>query len=186
MNKEEAILNTAITLFNKNGFHGTTTAQVAKEAGVANGTLFQYFKSKENLVLQAYLSIKEELHEYLLEHPNKPGDTLTTIKSLVKTSLGWALKHHEKFDFLQQFHSSPYYKTMDKESLAKYDLPHIQLIQKAMDEGVIQPNPVELIYAIVSSYTFGIYQYTRSKKLSKEERSRVIANGLDMLLKMLV
>src|ERR1700733_4864273 len=53
-NKEktkERILAAALALFRENGFDGTTTRQISKKAGIAEGTLFNYFKTKEDLAL---------------------------------------------------------------------------------------------------------------------------------------
>ena len=48
--KEQKILDTSLKLFVERGFHGTSTAEIAKTAGVATGTLFHYFKTKEELI----------------------------------------------------------------------------------------------------------------------------------------
>lgn len=53
-NKEqtrEKILQAALELFRKNGLEGTTTRQISRKAGIAEGTLFNYFKTKEDLAL---------------------------------------------------------------------------------------------------------------------------------------
>ncbi len=53
-NKErtkERILAAALELFRENGLDGTTTKQISKKAGIAEGTLFNYFKTKEDLAL---------------------------------------------------------------------------------------------------------------------------------------
>src|SRR5215469_6511149 len=53
-NKEktrEAILRAALELFAKQGFYKTTTKAISRKAGIAEGTLFNYFKTKEDLAL---------------------------------------------------------------------------------------------------------------------------------------
>ncbi len=45
----EKILETALRLFSKEGYLGATTREIAREAGVAEVTLFRYFPSKERL-----------------------------------------------------------------------------------------------------------------------------------------
>jgi AcrR family transcriptional regulator len=53
-NKEKtrrAILAAALKLFAEKGFYRTTTKEVAKAAGIAEGTLFNYFETKEDLAL---------------------------------------------------------------------------------------------------------------------------------------
>jgi TetR/AcrR family transcriptional regulator, fatty acid metabolism regulator protein len=53
--READILTAAAQLFAKNGFHSTTTRQVATTAGVSEGTVFHYFKNK-NALLEAILN----------------------------------------------------------------------------------------------------------------------------------
>ena len=43
-------IEAAINLFAKQGYHGTSTLQIAKEAGVSQATVFKYFKTKEDLL----------------------------------------------------------------------------------------------------------------------------------------
>jgi AcrR family transcriptional regulator len=52
MTRREAILRAAKQLFAKQGYDGTSTAEIAKRAGVAHGTVFHHFKTKENLLLE--------------------------------------------------------------------------------------------------------------------------------------
>ncbi|HWZ36255.1 MAG TPA: TetR/AcrR family transcriptional regulator, partial [Mucilaginibacter sp.] len=60
MSKQEQIQATALRLFVTDGFHGTPTAKIAAEAGVANGTLFYHYKTKEELVVALYNNIQNE------------------------------------------------------------------------------------------------------------------------------
>jgi AcrR family transcriptional regulator len=48
---KERILQAALKLLQKNGLEGTTTKQISQKAGIAEGTLFNYFKTKEDLAL---------------------------------------------------------------------------------------------------------------------------------------
>src|ERR1017187_882113 len=61
-NKErtkEKILAAALELFQENGLDGTTTKQISQKAGIAEGTLFNYFKTKEDLALFFF---QKEIH----------------------------------------------------------------------------------------------------------------------------
>lgn len=63
---------TAIELFAKQGFDGTSTAQIATQAGISQATIFKYFKTKEELLL-AILNpviprVKDEFFSNLLAH----------------------------------------------------------------------------------------------------------------------
>lgn len=48
---KQAILEAALELFSKRGFYRTRTKEISRKAGIAEGTLFNYFRSKEDLAL---------------------------------------------------------------------------------------------------------------------------------------
>jgi len=57
--KQEKILQAALELFAKEGYHATSTSKVAKHAGVSEGLIFRHFGNKEGL-LQAILDEGEQ------------------------------------------------------------------------------------------------------------------------------
>jgi len=65
LNKEktkEKILAAALELFRQQGLEGTTTRQISRKAGIAEGTLFNYFKTKEDLALYFF---QKETHDLI-------------------------------------------------------------------------------------------------------------------------
>jgi AcrR family transcriptional regulator len=56
---KERILDAALEMFRKHGLHGTTTKRISTKAGIAEGTLFNYFKTKEDLALYFF---QREIH----------------------------------------------------------------------------------------------------------------------------
>jgi len=185
MDKKDLIINAALKLFVDNGFHGTATSKIAHEAGVANGTLFQYFKTKDELVIALYIHIKDELAEYISKHTADTKDIKEQIKSQVLSSLFWALDNSTKFRFIQQFHTSPYIGKVEQEVLTKQVEPHFTLIQKGIKQGVLKSLPVDLVYSLMSNQVFGLYQFVTSKKLSKAKQHETIETTFEMLWDML-
>jgi AcrR family transcriptional regulator len=63
-NKEQTkrrILNAALQLFKEKGLDRTTTKEISKRSGIAEGTLFNYFKTKEDLALYFFQKETEDL-----------------------------------------------------------------------------------------------------------------------------
>lgn len=58
--KYDAILRAAISVFARNGFFNSKVADVAKEAGVADGTVYLYFKNKDHVLVSIFESIMDE------------------------------------------------------------------------------------------------------------------------------
>ncbi len=57
--RREHLLETALDLFYKNGFHATGIDTILAESGVAKMTLYKYFKGKDDLILAA-LELREQ------------------------------------------------------------------------------------------------------------------------------
>lgn len=89
--KRKRIMEGAIRVFAENGFHGTTVAQVAAEAGVADGTIYLYFENKDDLLV----SIFEETMDHFIDTGIEtiagcpsPVDKLRAIARLHLENLG--------------------------------------------------------------------------------------------------
>ena len=61
---KEQILAAALELFRKKGLDGTTTKQISRKAGIAEGNLFNYFKTKEDLALFFFQKETHDLVEW--------------------------------------------------------------------------------------------------------------------------
>jgi AcrR family transcriptional regulator len=69
--KRRAILEAAIEVFAERGLaHGPTSA-ISKAAGIAEGTLFTYFASKDDLINELYRNIRKEFDRELVDYPFK-------------------------------------------------------------------------------------------------------------------
>jgi len=92
--KEQKILEAAIDVFSERGFSGSTTSEIAKRAGVAEGTIFRYFKTKKDILRGVLIQmlnlagepiIVEGVRKILLNTENK--DLREVLKAFVKDRL---------------------------------------------------------------------------------------------------
>lgn len=58
---KDKLLRTAIAIVARDGLGAATTAAIAAEAGVAEGTLYRHFPSKDDLFIEAYRQVKGEI-----------------------------------------------------------------------------------------------------------------------------
>ncbi len=65
--KREAIIQAAIKIFSKKGFHNTKISEVAKAANVADGTVYLYFANKDDLLLKAFKEVFYKKLESVIE-----------------------------------------------------------------------------------------------------------------------
>ena len=89
--KREAILRAAITVFAHNGYFNSKVADIAREAGVADGTVYLYFKSKEDILHSIFdRSVDEAIAEAkkIVETITDPKEKLRQIALLHLERLG--------------------------------------------------------------------------------------------------
>ena len=65
--KRQEVANAAFDLFLKDGFHLTTTRDIARRAGISTGALFTYFKDKEDLLFHIVSQEQEQAETQLVE-----------------------------------------------------------------------------------------------------------------------
>jgi AcrR family transcriptional regulator len=93
--KREAILAAAVTLFAQHGYAGTEMEWIGQAAGVAKGTLYLYFKSKEELFLAAVDRTLERLTEFVLESIVCLDDPLAIVRTSFRAIARFCVKHPE-------------------------------------------------------------------------------------------
>lgn len=170
MDKRERILKAALELFNQYGFDNTPTARITKEAGVATGTLFNYFKSKEELINVLYLSCKESLIRRLSKGLEQESTFRSKLKRIYINYVDWSLDHTDEFLFFQQFcNASCIGETTRKEGLSKFNN-----IMTLMSEGVEQEiiKNVNLDYMsnlLMSIMNANTYYFIDNPSLAEDE-----------------
>jgi AcrR family transcriptional regulator len=184
--KPDAILSTALKLFVEYGFHGTPTSRIASEAGVSNGTLFHYFKTKDELIVALYVRIKDRLNGYLAKHQRPEDDLVTRFRHLFVDSVVWSLENRQEFYFIQQFHFSPHFALVPVDELERQSRQHTALLQEALQAKILKSLPKELIEVLISSQINGIHQYLLHADLSAGRRQKMIEAAFELTLNMIL
>jgi AcrR family transcriptional regulator len=150
--KQEAILKAAVKVFSERGFWNTPTSLVSKTAGIADGTLFTYFKTKDDLITEVYLDLKRDLARSLLEGLPEPGSTRDKLRHLWAGYIEWGIAHPDEHKVLYQIGTS--YK-LDVVVKAQANEPFIEierLTQESIARGEMRDYPVDYLATLVDSH----------------------------------
>lgn len=82
--KHEKIMRAAIKVFAKNGFHNSKISQIAKEAGVADGTIYLYFKNKDDILIKVFEERLGEINVMLNEELGRLADPADKLRFCIR------------------------------------------------------------------------------------------------------
>ena len=81
--KKEIIFNCAKELFITKGFKDTNVSDITKMAGIAVGSFYKYYPSKEKLFIEIYLKENEALKKSIMESVNPSDDPVKLVKDIL-------------------------------------------------------------------------------------------------------
>ena len=85
--KYHQILEAAVKVFARQGFHQSTVAQIAKEARVADGTIYLYFKNKDDILVQFFSFRTKQVFESFREEVDRAQNSLDKLRNLIHRHL---------------------------------------------------------------------------------------------------
>jgi AcrR family transcriptional regulator len=144
--KRNAILDAATRLFAERGLTAAPTSEISKQAGVAEGTLFTYFKTKDDLINALYREIKLELADAMMSDFPRKKNVGTRLRHVWDRYVNWGIANPKQRKVLAQLQVS---EVLTKESRDAGSAPFIEfqvMIRDAIEQRVFRNDvPVELI-----------------------------------------
>lgn len=134
-----------VRLVSRQGFHGTSMAAVAKEAGVATGTAYVHYDSKDDLVFAAYVEVKRDLGREATARIDAE-DPEARFRQLWFGVLGHLAADPDRARFLLQVDTSPYAAEAHERSLAEGG---DELMAVATSSGIVErlaPLPLLVLF----------------------------------------
>ncbi len=147
--RRDAILDAALQCFVTQGFHGTAVPEVAKRAGIAAGTIYHYFASKEAMVNALFRKWKEAIGGRVFTAFPPAAPPREQFRAIWREMTAFAVAHPEAFAFLELHHHRSY---LDAESLAMEnrlkDFGAV-VVKVAQDQGVLKAGSTTLLMELV-------------------------------------
>jgi TetR/AcrR family fatty acid metabolism transcriptional regulator len=185
--KREAIIQAAIEVFSKKDFKTASISEIAQKAGVANGTIYQYFRNKEDLFFSIPIEKTNEFRSQIELHLEGISGAFNKIRKFVwyylyffKTNPGYG-----RILMLEMRVSKSFAKTETYGFLKQSVSEVMNIIIDGQNEGVIRKDTD--IY-ILRHFILGTLEHMVSRWLLKGEKydllehhqevSRILIDGL--------
>ncbi|OHD74124.1 MAG: hypothetical protein A2V99_15230 [Spirochaetes bacterium RBG_16_67_19] len=135
--RRQAILQAALQVFARKGYEPATLEAVAREAGLAKGTLYLYFKNKEDLYFHTAVHVLESLQDSILEKSRRCSGALDRLRATALGQFDFFVRHRDTLQMLAAF-SHPGLARLHKRLLAAMMekwAGHLQRITGLVEEG---------------------------------------------------
>lgn len=134
--KRTQIIEASIDLFANNGFWNTPTSRITKHANVSTGTLFNYFDSKDALINEVYLQLRQEQAAHIAEGFPADADVKTAFEHVWFRYIDWGVRHSVRYALLQQMKLSDMISDAAHESAMGDWAFSAGVVEKGFNEGL--------------------------------------------------
>ena len=155
------MLAAALELFAERGFHGTAMPDIAAKAGIAAGTIYRHFASKEALVNELYRRAKGALGDSLLGDAPTGATLRERFHHLWWSLVGFARAQPRAFAFLELHHHGSYLDAESRAMELRILVPIAAVLERGRGEGVIKPVPPHALIVTVWGAFVGMIKAAR-------------------------
>jgi AcrR family transcriptional regulator len=148
--KRDAIMAAAVRVIAAQGL-GAPTALIAKEAGVANGSLFNYFPTKADLLNALYLELKAEMSSVALDGLPTESDLRHQALHMWSHWLHWAASYPERRRTLAQLGLSADITPATHQSANQAMAPIAGLLERWRENGPMRNMPLSFVVALMNA-----------------------------------
>jgi AcrR family transcriptional regulator len=183
--RRQEIVNTARRLFQAEGYDKITMQRIVDGVGIAKGTVFYYFESKEDLLKAVVEDIIQEdaVRKHLLIEKTS-GNALDKMRAVMQLE-SMALKYPRILESLHEVSNTAMHSQLLAVMVINEAHLYAKLIRQGCHEGIFQTdNPLECAEFFIAGIQFltdtGIYPWSEA---DMERRARAFPYLLEGLLK---
>lgn len=132
--KKDNIIQAAIYCFSSYGYKATTMEQIAKQASIGKGTVYNFFSSKEELFQSILKEVTQEMKEIAVEKMGKGEHFFEGIHETILAFLDYQKNHRLVFKIMQE--AKEFGTPILKQEIKKIDEYILQFIEKELEKAV--------------------------------------------------
>lgn len=179
--KREAILEAATRVIAAQGL-SAPTATIAKEAGVANGSLFTYFETKAELWNALYVALKLEMTEASKRGVSSSADPKTALRAAWTGWVGWATEQPERRRVLTLLGTSDEVTKLSHRTGQAAMAPLMELMDKSRAEGPMRNASLAFVGALMNATAEATIDFMRDDPKNATRHSKA---GFEALWRMI-
>ncbi len=133
MGKHARIIDAALKVFAEKGFYNTRISEIAREATVADGTIYLYFKNKDDILISLFEEEIGKICDLMRDELARAHDPVEKLRIFASHHLNLILKNRELAEVMQvELRQSPKFM---REYVNKIFMEYINLVKAIIMEG---------------------------------------------------
>jgi len=156
LGRRAAVLAAALELFERVGYGNVAMSKIAASAGVAAGTIYTYFRSKEELANALYRECKLALAGELLDVAPDDGGARAEFGRVWRSLVTFAAAQPAALSFLENHRHDVYLDDESKALSAAIDAGAADFVRRGQRSGEIRSGPPEALVALVFGSFVGL------------------------------
>jgi AcrR family transcriptional regulator len=152
--KRSDIMQAALDLIAEQGFHRTPMADIAAKAGVAAGTIYRYFESKDLLINELHRELEGKIMAVLQGGYPSGRPLRERFIHIIRELLRYFITNPLHFRYMEQYYNSPYGISMHRDKLLG-NPANQDILMDIFEQGIEQQVLKELPKAVLFSLAFG-------------------------------
>ncbi len=169
--KRNAILAAAAEAVASLGI-SASTAKIARDAGVAEGTLFVYFPTKDDLLNQLYLVLKADLKASIIADYPADAGVKERCEHLWNRSIDWGAKNPAKRKAIRQLAVSGKITEVSRK-IGSETFQDIQsMLEEGFRSGILRPQPQDFLSATMETLTDMVLEFIARDRGNLESHRR--------------
>ena len=152
--KRRDIMQAALELIAEHGFHRAPMAEIAEKAGVAAGTIYRYFESKDVLITELHRELEDKIMEVLQDGYPLGKPVRERFLYMIRELLRYFIAHPLYFRYMEQYYNSPYGISMHRDKFLGKSGKH-DILMDIFEQGIEQQVLKEFPKAVLFSLAFG-------------------------------
>jgi TetR/AcrR family transcriptional regulator, repressor of fatR-cypB operon len=158
-NKQEKIIEAALILFADRGFHGTNVPAIAKLADVGTGTIYRYFKNKEELVNAVYQKAANQLHDSITLQFPVHESIFNQYQFIIRRFILFAKENKEAFIFIETHNHADYLDEISLLQMKRLEKFLCTFLRKGVEDAQLRNDiACEALIAIVYGAYVAIFK----------------------------
>tara|TARA_B100001013_G_scaffold341495_1_gene266073 strand:+ start:536 stop:1138 length:603 start_codon:yes stop_codon:yes gene_type:complete len=140
--KRQQILDSAVAVFAEKGFYNAKVTDIAHKAGIAHGTVYLYFQTKEDILIQIFEEKFEELVSYIFMEVGTEQNALAKLRRLILIQLQMVETNPELTELmlLEARQSSKFILSSAISKIGDYCDKIEGILKEGIEEGLVRPD----------------------------------------------